>query len=581
MIICPTDTMKSKLNLEIHKIVELRQVSKKYPYFKMVSKDTNANFDGFWALKDIALDINQGQILGIIGRNGAGKTTLLNIIAGALSHTSGEICIKGRILGLFNLGVGFQDELTGKENIFLNGALLGATKKELDNKLSSIIEFSELGDFINMPLGSYSQGMRLRMGFSIIANLDFDILVIDEVLAVGDALFQNKCFERLMDFKRAGKTLIITTQSMDLIERLCDRVVLLDHGHLLFDGNVIEGINKYRALLGKEKFFVGPSLEQELLVEDTKKWADDISNWGRQFGTKEVIIESVELIDRFGRRTDSIKTKAPLKVKVCFRARNKIKDIHFGVAIFRNDGVYCYGPNSAFDGYNISEVKPGKGWFTLSYKSLLLTPGEYRVSVAVWDKNETIAFDHHYGYYKLAVVGPKNKTEELLNLDFKFNLFRSFLFSRKKTAPHLSLLDEKWGDILNKGAAINSIKLLDRLGKEKGVFFTNESIRIDIELSVEPLRKKANILWVGVYRVDKVYCQGFITEAKPKNNRISLFIYRFALLPGNYRLSAGIWDAEKEEFLSFSHGKYPFKMIFNKKDHGTVFLEHRWRWRLP
>ncbi|MFH0826896.1 MAG: ABC transporter ATP-binding protein [Candidatus Omnitrophota bacterium] len=233
--------------------MQLCSVGKKYPF----AKQHFLPLKDFWALRDVSLDVYQGEMVGIIGRNGAGKTTLLNIMAKVLFPTEGEVFSNGRVLGLFNLGVGFQDELTGRENIFLNGSLLGAAKKEIEGKLNSIVEFSELGDFINIPLGTYSQGMRLRLGFSIVVNLEFDILVIDEVLAVGDVLFQNKCFERLMDFRREGKTLVITNQSLDLMERLCDRVILLDHGKALFQGDVVEAINRYRLLLNTEKFFVG------------------------------------------------------------------------------------------------------------------------------------------------------------------------------------------------------------------------------------------------------------------------------------------------------------------------------------
>ncbi|KPK96889.1 MAG: hypothetical protein AMJ95_11915 [Omnitrophica WOR_2 bacterium SM23_72] len=233
--------------------MQLCSVGKKYPF----TKQQFSTLKDFWALRNVSLHVYQGEILGIIGRNGAGKTTLLNIMAKVLFPTEGEVFSNGRVLGLFNLGVGFQDELTGRGNIFLNGSLLGATKKEIEDKFNSIVEFSELGDFINMPLGTYSQGMRLRLGFSIVVNLEFDVLVIDEVLAVGDVLFQNKCFERLMDFKREGKTLVITNQSLDLMERLCDRIILLDHGKALFHGDVVEAINRYRLLLNTEKFFVG------------------------------------------------------------------------------------------------------------------------------------------------------------------------------------------------------------------------------------------------------------------------------------------------------------------------------------
>ena len=381
MIISPTKI--SKGNMQI-KIIELKDVSKKYAFINR----TDSDFKDFWALKGVSLDIYNGQIIGIIGRNGAGKTTLLKIIAGILTFTEGRVLTNGKVVGLFNLGIGFQDELTGRENIFFNGAIMGATRQELDNKLDSIIEFSELGSFIDMPLGSYSQGMKLRLGFSIIANLDFDVLVIDEVLAVGDVLFQSKCFERLMDFKRAGKTLIITTQNIGLIERLCDEAVLLDHGSLVCHGNPVDTINKYQALLNTEKFFVGPKHKEDMLVENTKKWADGISDWGKKIGTKEAEIESVEFINRFGFKVCKIRTGKYLKIKVNFYAKDKINKPHFGVAIFRDYGVYGYGPNTDFDRCRVKDLRPGKGYFTLTYRNIILAPGNYRVSVAIWDKNE-------------------------------------------------------------------------------------------------------------------------------------------------------------------------------------------------
>ena len=271
-------------------VILLEGVSKKYQFDPARDTAHRATMAReFLALRDISLAVGPGSIMGVIGRNGAGKTTLLNIIAGVLAPSAGRVSTRGKVMGLFNLGVGFQDELTGRENIFLNAAILGATRKEVEEKLDAIVSFSELGNFINMPLGSYSQGMRLRLGFGIITNLDFDVLVIDEVLAVGDILFQYKCYERLMDFKRAGKTLVISTQSMDMIERLCDAAALLDHGNLLSCGEVAEGIRAYRTLLDTEKFFVSP--KPRVVVEQTKRWADDTSSWGRSVGTKEIVIE--------------------------------------------------------------------------------------------------------------------------------------------------------------------------------------------------------------------------------------------------------------------------------------------------
>ena len=280
--------------------VSLGALSKKYPLQAVSGSHTRYLGGEFWALKDISLSIPQGHILGILGRNGSGKTTLLNVVAGIVPPTKGKVVTKGKVLGLFNLGIGFQDELSGRENIFLNGSIIGAGKTELENALSAIIDFSELGDFIDMPLGSYSQGMRLRLGFSIIAHLDFEVLVIDEILTVGDILFQNKCFQRLIEFKHSGKTLLITTQSMDLLERLCDTVALLEHGCLLFHGEAEKAVNHYYALLNAKKFFVGLPKENVRMVETTKKWADNRSEWGLRLGTKEAEIHSLSLYNKFG-----------------------------------------------------------------------------------------------------------------------------------------------------------------------------------------------------------------------------------------------------------------------------------------
>ncbi|MFH1413463.1 MAG: ABC transporter ATP-binding protein [Candidatus Omnitrophota bacterium] len=588
MIILPTDSNEAMVNLGMNKAIELKQVSKRYPYLKPPVGKESYDKDGLLVLRGVSLDLEQGKILGIIGRNGAGKTTLLNIITGVLSPSEGEVIKKGKILGLFNLGVGFQDELTGRENIFLNGALLGAAKEEINNKLSSIVDFSELGDFINMPLGSYSQGMRLRLGFSIVANLDFDILVIDEVLAVGDALFQNKCFQRLTDFRRAHKTLTITSQSMDLIERLCDKVALLDHGYLLFFGDTAEGINKYRALLNTEKFYVGPQLKPITFVENTKKWADDISGWGNMYGTKEVIIESVEFIDKFGRKTSKIKTEQPLRVKVDFNAREKVKDVHFGVAIFRNDGVYCYGPNTSFDGCSIAEINPGKGWFELKLKSLCLAPGDYRISVAIWDKNESLAFDHHYGCYELIVTGPDNKKAGFLNMPFEiscsdvgYRFLSLFANKRDKAGINPDLLQDKFGQTLDddKNIRVEYVKFLDHSENKKEIFMTNERVKCIIGLDFKKPVNKGLYLWFGIYRDDGIYCQGATISLRDCKN-YSILFSKFSLLPGLYSISIGIWDSIEREFLIYHHGTCLLKMVFSKHDHGTIYLDHLWRWEV-
>nr|MBU1327984.1 Wzt carbohydrate-binding domain-containing protein [Candidatus Omnitrophota bacterium] len=578
MIISLTNTKEKKSGMPIHNAVELCSVGRQCRFLKKSEQNSKDSAEYFWALNDVSFNVYKGQILGVIGRNGAGKTTLLNIVAGILTPTQGKIKINGRVFGLFNLGVGFQDELTGKENIFLNGSILGATKKELNSKLRCIIEFSELGEFINMPLGTYSQGMRLRLGFSIIVNLDCDTLVIDEILAVGDLLFQNKCFERLMEFKRLGKTLIISSQSMELIERLCDSVILLDHGQSLFLGDPVEATNRYRALLNTEKFFVGPVKKNINLVENTKKWTDDISNWGKELGTKEVVIKKVEFINKFGWKSFKIRSGESLRIKTHFTVRSKIKEPHFGVAIFRNDGVYCYGPNTKFEGYHISELEIGNGYFILDYYKLFLAPGEYKISIAIWDKNETIAFAYNHGYYRLIVEGDYNVGNQLIKIPF-------ICFPRKfiiKDMPHpdLNILKDKWGSKVNsEGIEMQFVKLLNCNDEECSILTTDDPAKLAINFCKFTFNKDS-YLWVGLYREDGVYCQGIMQPFNSGNSYMALFS-KLSLLPGGYTFSVGVWDNSARKFIMSHHAVYPFRVVFDQEDHGTIYLKHKWSWRLP
>lgn len=533
----------------------------------------------FWALKDIDLEISQPGIFGIIGRNGSGKTTLLKIVSGLIQPTEGEIKIQGKVCTLFTLGSGFQDKLSGKENIFLNGSLLGMSDAQIKSKYSSIVEFSQLGDFIDLPLGSYSQGMRMRLGFSIATHIDFDILVIDEVLMVGDSAFQKKCFQRLTDFKRAGKTMLITTQSLDLVERLCDKVFLLEEGRLIKQGTPQETSDHYLQLLSTERRSLR-DLGPPPLVKKTKWWTEERHLWGTQEGTKEIVIESVELMDRWGRPRRCFKSGQRMICHVSFLARETIGQPVFGLALFRQDGVYCYGPNTAFDGYAIKRIPKGRGWFKLEYHNLSLMPGIYYLSVGIWDKGEILAYDHHRCYYKIEVKGI-NSSAQLLHLPHRWG--NNSLFDRRHIGAdiELSRLKEQWQkESTTDGARIDSVSLMDAQGGIKEVFFTGEQMRIAFSWK-NTTQDRQLYLWSGLFRQDSVFCHSALTRLDFYRNKAELSYPRLFLLPGGYRLSVGIWDAKRNVFLTCHHGTYPFQVVFDRRDHGTVYLEHKWKWRLP
>jgi lipopolysaccharide transport system ATP-binding protein len=206
--------------------------------------------DEFWALRDVSFRVGPGEAVGLVGHNGSGKSTLLKIAAGVLRASEGRVDVRGRVSPMIELAAGFDPELTGRDNIFLNGALMGHTRKEMALKFDRIVEFSELGEFIDMPVKNYSSGMYARLGFAIAVDVEPEILMIDEVLAVGDERFQAKCMDRIRAIKQAGCTIFYVSHAMDQVEELCERVIVLHHGRVEFDGAPVPAIARYRELQG-------------------------------------------------------------------------------------------------------------------------------------------------------------------------------------------------------------------------------------------------------------------------------------------------------------------------------------------
>lgn len=223
-----------------------RADSLKVKFIGLFNKKYREHREDFWALSDINLSVRRGEALGLIGPNGSGKSTLLRLIARTLYPTRGEIIVRGKVAPMIEIGVGFQGELTGQENIYLNASLYGLTRREVDRIYGEIVDFSELGDFIDVPVKNYSSGMYARLGFSIAVHLDPDILLIDEVLSVGDERFQKKCLERMLEFRRSGKTIVFVSHNAAAIQQLCDRACLLSHGEIKGIGDITTVLELYR-----------------------------------------------------------------------------------------------------------------------------------------------------------------------------------------------------------------------------------------------------------------------------------------------------------------------------------------------
>jgi len=559
-------------------MITLQNIGKRFPLVDASGADvggiTNDFFnDGgsyLWALKNISFSIGEGTILGIVGRNGAGKTTLLSVLAGLLEPTEGTLTVNGKVSCLFNLGTGFQDELSGEENIYLNGSLLGMKDSEIKEKFQSILEFSELNEFIHMPLGNYSQGMKLRLGFSVAMHRDLDVFIIDEVLMVGDGAFQQKCFEKLAELRRAGKTMVITSQNLDLIERLSDKVLLLERGEAVYYGAAREGIEHYKKILNEKRPLHVYS--DKTVWRSTKWWAQIEEQWGVREGTREIEIEQITLRDRWGHTIDAVDPGESLSVEVRFRAHEVIAHPHFGIALFREDRVYCYGPNTEFDDLPLEKIFPGRGSFTLTYKRFDLMPGRYIFSIAVWDKKEAVAYDYLKGHVSVTVLG-ENPQGQLACLFSRFEgeIFGCYRDKRAAGIDHSAQQEDK-----NEDGMIGTVRSRDWLGRGKSEFFTGEKVRIEIDHDRTLASVKKPYLWVGIFRSDNIFCYARMRRLKRSGGTSVLLFAALPLLPGEYRVAVGIWDGERKTFVAFKAHGLCLAMCCRREDHGTIYLSHTW-----
>lgn len=531
----------------------------------------------FWALRNINMEVEKGKVAGIIGRNGAGKTTLLNILSGISSPDIGRIEVNGRVSCLLTLGAGFQNELTGRENIYLNSSILGMSRDEVNKKYHSIVDFSELDDFLDSPLQTYSQGMRLRLGFSVAIHVDFDILLIDEILSVGDVSFQKRCFDKIEQFRRQGKTMVITTQSLDVIERLCEETFLLENGEVVQKGHPHKVASRYLELLNEKRL---PETFRQRYGK--LKWWADKRLWEKKEGSREVRIIEVKTYNSEGRQANRFRSGERVIVKVHFVVYQEVIEPHFGVAIFREDGVYCYGPNTSFDGQLIHKLNKGEGFFSINYNCLSLKPGRYRFSAAVWDKDEFWAYDYHVGYYKFEVIG-ENSDAQLLNLKYRWQSDYWWQKFKKpqleKTDIFFNLSEQWWDKTSSEHIEISSVELLGLSDNPKSIFYTGEDLKVKLQFKFLNKEPRDYYLWLGLFRGDDIYCHG--VSRRLKEESVSLIYPNLSLLSGDYYLSVGIWGGNQNEPLLYKHKASIFKISFLGKDHGTVYLEHSWKWELP
>jgi lipopolysaccharide transport system ATP-binding protein len=338
------------------------------------------------ALQDVSFEVPQGETYGIVGANGSGKSTLLKLIAGTSRPTSGAIAVNGRVSALLELGAGFHPDFTGRENVLLNASILGFSRKQTERVLPEIIAFAELGDFFDAPVKTYSSGMYMRLAFSVAAHVDPDVLLIDEILAVGDEYFQRKCFAKLNEFRAKRKTICFVSHDLAAVQRLCRRGLLLDRGVVLAEGDIRRVLEAYAERVEAK--------EHQAIAGAGPR--------GDRWGTGEVKIEEVTLHGGTDEPTWVLHTNEPFEVRLRYVADDE-RDAVFGITIYRDDGLGAYGTHTANDGVVVRTRREGAVSFCADRLPLL--PGRYDLDVAVVSP-EHHTYDYHAKRYAFRVTGP-------------------------------------------------------------------------------------------------------------------------------------------------------------------------------
>lgn len=357
--------------------------------------------DLFTALDHVSFDIPRGCTYGILGENGSGKSTTLKLLSGITKPSSGTLDVAGRVSALIELGAGFHPEISGRENVAINGVMLGLTRAEVNRRFDEIVEFAEMKDFIDAPVKTYSSGMYARLGFAVAIHVDPDILLIDEVLAVGDEAFTRKCLEKIGEFRRRGKTIVIVTHSLGLVEKMCDEALWLRKGKAADSGDPKRVVDAYLSFVaGRENELLGRPEARGVSPGDEKINAEAPEE-KRRWGSGEILLHDVQLQDGRGRSSHVFVPGDTVRIEVRGEATKEVEDFVFGVGIFTADGVSVYGTNTHIEEFKSKSVF---GIFDLSFeiRDLRLVEGSYILDIAAHRQDGT-PYDYHRGLYSFRV----------------------------------------------------------------------------------------------------------------------------------------------------------------------------------
>ncbi len=386
------------------KAIEVSDVGKSFRIYRDLNqslKEKLINFnkrgyEPFWALRGVDVDVYKGETISLVGANGSGKSTLLRLITRIMTPNEGKILTHGKVAALLELGAGFQPDLTGKENVFLNASILGFKRKEIEQIYDKIVDFAELGPFIDNQVKNYSSGMYVRLGFSIAINIDPDILLVDEVLAVGDEAFQAKCLDKINGMQRAGKTIVLVTHNVDLAAQISDRILWLDHGEVRRLGDPKEICSEYHDMMRTNPL-------------------------GSEYGTREIVFESIEILDAHGQPRHKFFRGDPMIIRLSYEALEPVDDPCFGFGFYDHMGLMAFGTNTMLKGKKIGRVE-GKGVVEYRIKDLPMGSGRYFVSAAAASEDglKTYHWVDKAHYFDMETIGSNDAG--YLNIDCTVDL---------------------------------------------------------------------------------------------------------------------------------------------------------------
>lgn len=376
---------------------------------KVITKGRN-RYENRRVLKGISFNVKKGEAIGLIGRNGCGKSTTLKLLTKIIYPDKGSIIIHGRVSSLLELGAGFHPDMSGRENIYLNAAIFGLTKREIDSRVQEIIHFSELEEFIDNPVRTYSSGMYMRLAFSVAINVDAEILLIDEILGVGDVSFQKKCFERLHQIKAAGTTIVIVSHSLEQIESICDRCIWIDNGVIVEEGTPVVVNARYYQQMEAERLGRYQESAKEHSVESKNRVLDNSTipetkvnnivnplpafcdNNAIRSGSQKGVFTSLKILDKAGNECLVFNKDDSIIVELKFKAFEQINDANISVSITRQDGVYCYGTNTKFDKYDDLVIGSNEQTLFFELNNIKLLSNKYGLNIGLYDK-KNIEYD--------------------------------------------------------------------------------------------------------------------------------------------------------------------------------------------